>query len=137
CFYVLCTLIMYSSTMQGQPTSDNTRWHGFKQETFRIDSVPAFVVIPSKALPGNPWIWRSSSPEFHVAIDSILVSRGFYLAFLNYKDLLGQPSLMQLWDKFYEYLVSEKKFSPKPALEGTVQGSLCSFAWSKRNPDKI
>lgn len=112
-------------------------WHGFQKIDFQVDGTPAYIVTPAKPLAGNPWLWRSYSPEFHVAIDSILVSRGFHLAFLNYKDLFGQPTLMQLWDNFYEYLVSEKQFSPKPALEGAVRGSLCEFAWAKRNPDKV
>jgi len=131
-----CTLIFLSISSQAQ-VNESTTWHGFQKINFTIDSTSAYIVKPSTPLPGNPWLWRAYSPEFHVAIDSILVTRGFHLAFLNYKDLFGQPALMQLWDKFYTYLVNEKQFSPKPALEGAVRGSLCEFAWAKRNPDKV
>lgn len=114
-------------------------WHGFKKETFKIDTASAYIVVPEKPLPGNIWLWRSYSPEFHVEIDSILVTRGVHLAFLNInnKELYGQPDLMKQWEKFYNYLVTEKKFSPKPALEGAVRGSLCEFAWAKLHPDKV
>ncbi len=122
---------------QAQVSDSNTYWHGFQKINFLIDSTPAYIVQPQTPLPGNPWIWRSNAPEFHMQIDSILVSRGFHLAFINYKDLYGQPALMQLWDKLYEYLVHEKQFFPKPALEGAVRGSLCQFAWAKRNPGKV
>jgi sialidase-1 len=135
---IISLFIIFSTlSASSQNPGTSTTWHGFEKLNFKIDSTPGYIVQPSKPLPGNPWIWRSYSPEFHTTIDSLLVSRGFYLAYLDYKHLFGQPALMQLWDKFYEYLVSQKKFSSKPALEGAVRGSLCEFAWAKRNPDKV
>lgn len=133
----ILTLLIPVFQLSAQPTETTSYWHGFQQTDFIFEGTSAYIVKPSKALAGNPWLWRSYSPEFHVDIDSILVSRGFHLAFLNYKDLFGQPKLMQLWDNFYAYLVKEKHFSPKPALEGAVRGSLCEFAWAKRNPGKV
>ena len=114
-------------------------WHGFRKEVFKVDTAQAYIVVPEKPLPGNPWLWRSYSPEFHVEIDSILVTKGFHLAFLNVnsKELYGQPALMTIWDQFYDQLVKEKKFSPWPALEGAVRGSLCEFAWAKKHPDRV
>lgn len=136
-FILLIILTCLCILSQAQINDSNATWHGFQKINFKIDGTSAYIVKPPTPLPGNPWLWRAYSPEFHVAIDSILVTQGFYLAFLNYKDLFGQPALMQLWDKFYTYLVNEKQFSPKPALEGAVRGSLCEFAWAKRNPDKV
>ncbi|MEO5995545.1 MAG: GDSL-type esterase/lipase family protein [Chitinophagaceae bacterium] len=133
----ILVIIVSTISLSAQTNETPGTWHGFKKTGFQIDNTPAYIVTPDNPLPGNPWLWRSYSPEFHVAIDSILVTRGFHLAFLNYKELFGQPKLMQLWDNFYDYLVREKHFSPKPALEGAVRGSLCEFAWAKQNPDKI
>ena len=44
---------------------------------------------------------------------------------------------MDIWNKFYVYLVNEKKFAKKPALSGAVRGSLCEFAWAKLYPDRV
>jgi hypothetical protein len=136
---VFFSMLLLSNDLAAQATADSAKWHGFKKINFSIDTFPAYIVQPQKALKGNPWLWRSYSPDFHIEIDSILVTKGFYVAFLNInnKDLYGQPALMLLWEKFYNYLVNEKHFSPAPALEGAVRGSLCEFAWARLHPDKL
>lgn len=129
---LLCVCLMHNA--QSQET-----WHGFRKQSFKIDTTSAYIVIPEKPLPGNPWLWRTYSPEFHVDIDSLLVTRGFHIGFINVnnKELYGQSALMPVWEKFYNYVVTEKKLSPKPALSGAVRGSLCEFAWAKLHPDKL
>ncbi len=114
-------------------------WHGFKKVSFKIDTASAYIVVPEKPMAGNPWLWRTYSPEFHTEIDSLLVLRGFHIAYINInnKFLYGQPSLMDIWNKFYGYLVNEKKLATKPALSGAVRGSLCEFAWAKLYPDRV
>lgn len=134
CIAIACTITIFATAQEKAPT-----WHGFQQQTFKIDTTSAYIIVPPKPLPGNPWLWRTYSPEFHIEIDSILVTRGFYIGFINVnnKELYGQPALMQIWEKFYQYLVTEKKLSTKPALSGAVRGSLCEFAWAKLHPDKL
>ncbi len=136
CFLLLLLGASFAATAQKK---DATTWHGFKRVNFKIDTISAYIVVPEKPLPGNPWLWRSFSPDFHIDIDSLLVTRGFYIAFLDVdsKQLYGQPSLMDRWEKFYNYLVKEKHFSAKPALTGAVRGTLCEFAWAKLHPDKV
>ena len=120
-------------------SNNNESWHGFKKVSFKIDTASAYIVVPEKPLTGNPWLWRTYSPEFHIEIDSLLVLRGFHIAYININNklLYGQPSLMDIWNKFYVYLVNEKKFAKKPALSGAVRGSLCEFAWAKLYPDRV
>ena len=137
--YSLLVLFFLPVVMLAQNAAPANTWHGFKKVNFKVDTFSAYIVVPEKPLPGNLWLWRSYSPEFHVELDSILVTRGVHLAFLNVnnKDLYGQPDLMKLWDKFYTYLITEKKFAAKSALEGAVRGSLCEFAWAKLHPDRV
>ena len=109
----------------------------FKRRSLKL--ILGYIVKPEKPLPGNPWLWRTYSPEFHIEIDSILVSRGFHIGFLNVnaKELYGQPNLIKLWEKFYAYVTTQKKLSLKPALSGAVRGSLCAFAWAKKHPMQL
>ena len=136
-FSIFCLFTIITTTAQEKKAADN--WHGFQQQHFKIDTTSAYIVIPQNPLPGNPWLWRTYSPEFHIEIDSILVTRGFHIGFINVnnKELYGQPALMTIWEKFYDYLVTAKKLSTKPALSGAVRGSLCEFAWAKLHPDKL
>ncbi len=129
-------IILYGNA-QGKEASGS--WHGFKKLPFKIDTAEAYLVVPEKPMEGNPWLWRTYSPEFHTEIDSILLLKGFHIAYININNkwLYGQPALMEVWKKFYEYLVVEKKMSKKPALSGAVRGSLCAFAWAKLYPDKV
>jgi sialidase-1 len=70
-------------------------------------------------------------------MDSILLERGFHIAYINTNDLYGHPQAMMAWDNFYEYLVQEKQFAPKVALEGVSRGGLYVYGWAKRNPAKV
>ena len=134
---MLVMLTFFSAYSQSDHAAET--WHGFKKISFKLDTASAYIVVPEKPLAGNPWLWRTYSPEFHTEIDSLLVLRGFYIGYINInnKFLYGQPSLMNIWNQFYLYLVNEKKLSPKPALSGAVRGSLCEFAWAKMYPQRV
>lgn len=93
-------------------------WKGFERVSFKIDNHNAYYVKPTKALEGNPWIWRASFPEWHTEMDSLLLSKGFHVVFVNVDNQYGSPAAMQIWDKAYDYLVDSLYFAPKVALEG-------------------
>lgn len=139
--FLFSTMLVLFSIFSANSQTDNATetWHGFKKISFKIDTASAYIVVPEKPLVGNPWLWRTYSPEFHTAIDSLLVLRGFHIGYINInnKFLYGQPALMTIWNQFYLYLVNEKKLSPKPALSGAVRGSLCEFAWAKMYPQRV
>lgn len=134
---MLVLVTIFSANSQSNQATET--WHGFKKISFKVDTASAYIIVPDKPLAGNPWLWRTYSPEFHTEIDSLLVLRGFYIGYINInnKFLYGQPSLMNIWNQFYLYLVNEKKLSPKPALSGAVRGSLCEFAWAKMYPQRV
>ncbi len=114
-----------------------SQWHGFQKNEFSLQGAQGYFVAPEKPLPGNPWVWRAHFPDWHIAIDSILLSRGFHVAYINTNDLFGHPKAMMLWDDFYHYLVDNHHFAPKVALEGVSRGGLYVYGWAKRNPDKV
>ncbi|GAB3933872.1 SGNH/GDSL hydrolase family protein [Larkinella terrae] len=126
-----------SLVLQAQPSEKNSLWHGFDRVDFTLNNVPARYVKPRKPLPGNPWVWRAHFPDWHVEMDSMLLERGFHIAYINTNDLYGHPKAMMIWDDFYQHLVSEKGFSPKVALEGVSRGGLYVYGWAKRNPAKV
>lgn len=134
---MLVLVTIFSANSQSNQATET--WHGFKKISFKVDTASAYIVVPEKPLAGNPWLWRTYSPEFHTEIDSLLVLRGFHIGYINInnKFLYGQPSLMNIWNQFYLYLVNEKKLSPKPALSGAVRGALCEFAWAKLYPQRV
>ncbi|AYL96446.1 SGNH/GDSL hydrolase family protein [Mucilaginibacter celer] len=119
-----------------QKTTTNS-WKGFERVNLSIGRHSAYYVNPKKSLPGNPWIWRASFPDWHTNIDSILLTRGFHVAFVNVDDQYGSPYALQVWDVFYKYLITTQGFATKVALEGVSRGGLYVYGWAKRNPDKV
>jgi len=138
-FTIICSLILFTigvSNAQSVPDTKTDTWKGFERVHFTIDGHQAYLVKPAKALEGNPWVWRASFPDWHTEMDSLLLARGFYLAYVSVDDQYGSPQAMQVWDQLYSYLMS-KALSSRPALEAVSRGGLYALAWAKRNPDKV
>jgi sialidase-1 len=99
-------------------------WHGFARQKFDFEGREAWIVQPEKPLEGKPWIWKAYFPDWHTDMDSILLQRGFHLAYLETNDMFGSPVAMQLWNRFHSWM-SKNGFAEKVALEGIAAG----FAW--------
>lgn len=134
-------LIITVQTSYGQTYSIHNikedKWHNFERKTFTFNQHKVWIVQPKKALEGNPWIWKAYFPDWHTSIDSILLSKGFHLAYIEANNLFGSPTAMNIWDQFYTYLVNEKGFAHKVALEGISRGGLYVYNWAKRNPLQV
>lgn len=111
-------------------------WHGFARQKFDFEGREAWVVQPEKPLEGKPWIWKAYFPDWHTDMDSILLQRGFHLAYLETNDMFGSPVAMQLWNRFHSWM-SKNGFAEKVALEGISRGGLYVYNWAKRNPLKV
>jgi sialidase-1 len=112
-------------------------WQGFEKVQLKFGGYDAYYVKPAHPLPGNPWVWRTSFPDWHTQMDSILLAKGFYVAFINVDNQYGGPEAMKFYDVFYTYLTRQQAFAPKVALEAVSRGGLYAYAWAKRNPDKV
>ncbi|BAU54098.1 GDSL-type esterase/lipase family protein [Mucilaginibacter gotjawali] len=123
--------------VKAQEKPQSGLWKGFEKIAVSIDGHNAYYVKPAHALPGNPWVWRASFPDWHTDMDSILLTRGFYIAYINVDNQYGSPQSLQVWDKFYNYLITKMSFAPKVALEAVSRGGLYAYGWAKRNPDKV
>lgn len=111
-------------------------WHGFEREHFAFNGRTAWLVKPKSALSGNPWVWRAHFPDWHTDVDSILLSHGFHIAYINTNDMFGSPAAMQIWDTFHEHMVAKRGLAERVALEGVSRGGLYIYNWAKRNPLK-
>lgn len=126
-----------SSHAQQISNSQSDYKYGFERIRFEFDGREAWYIKPVKPLYGNPWIWRAHFPNWHTKIDSLLLVRGFHIAYINTNNMFGSPVAMQVWDKFYNYLTTEKQFAEKVVLEGVSRGGLYVYGWAKRNPSKV
>ena len=112
-------------------------WHGFTKYDFQIDRRNARIVIPDKAAPGKPWVWRACFPDWHYQMDSILIRKGFHVVYIDTDELLGSPGCVEIWNNFYNYLITQYGLNKKVALEGVSRGGLYVFNFAKKYPERI
>lgn len=112
-------------------------WKGFQRYDFQFEGRDARLVMPKQALAGKPWIWRARFPNWHTEADSLLLTEGFHLAYINTNNGFGSPESMEIWDRFYSFLQKEYQLHPKVALMGVSRGGLFVYNWAKRNVDKV
>lgn len=116
---------------------EETEWKGFTRYNFKFEGRDSHVTLPENPLRGNPWVWRARFPGWHTEMDSLLLSEGFHVAYVNTDNMYGSPAAVAVWDRFYNYLTTEWKLHPKVALEGVSRGGLFIYNWAKRNPEKV
>jgi len=135
---LMCLLFISNVFAQNQrDTTYTDQRQGFEREHFVFQGRKAWLIKPAKGLEGKPWVWRAHFPDWHTEVDSILLSEGFHIVYLNTNDMFGSNAAMQIWDAFYEYMVRQRGFSPIVALEGVSRGGLYVYQWAKRNPLKV
>lgn len=126
-------------TINAQVVTDQKEsdWKGFKRRAFRLNGNEAWYAEPRTPLPGKPWVWRAYFPDWHTDMDSMLLAKGVYIAYIKASDRFGHSGAVNLWDDFYDYLVTRLHFAARPALEAVSRGGLYAYAWAKRNPSKV
>jgi len=112
-------------------------WNGYDQFHFSVAERKCYVVVPKKAAPGKPWVWRARFPHCHAEMDIALVGKGYHIAYLDVAGLFGSPQAVNYGDEFYEYLTKQHGLAAKPALEGVSRGGLFVYNWAAKNPDKV
>ena len=122
---------------QADRTSKVDAWKGYERQHFEIQGRPAWVVIPLKAAPGRPWIWRARFPGFHAEMDHQLVGHGFHIAYVDVAGLFGAPPAMEVGDAFYHEVVKRYQLSTRPVMEGVSRGGLFVYHWAMRHPEKV
>ncbi len=112
-------------------------WHGFQKYEFDFAHHTAHIVLPEKSLAGNPWVFRARFPNWHYQMDSILLSEGFAIAYINTNNQFGSPRAVEVWNRFYNYLTKVRNFNKKVSLEGVSRGGLFIYNFAKKYPERI
>jgi sialidase-1 len=117
----------------GQKTS----WKGFSRYDFEFKGRACRVVCPDKPAAGNPWIWNARFPDWHTDIDSILLTQGFFVTYINTDEFNGSPEGVGIWDEYFRYLTTTFGLENKAALEGISRGGLYVYNFAKKYPWRV
>ncbi|ULQ51412.1 right-handed parallel beta-helix repeat-containing protein [Flavihumibacter fluvii] len=112
-------------------------WMGFDRIDFEIAGRNCLLVAPKRAAKNNPWIWRTEFFGHEPQGDSMLLANGYHVAYMDVFNMYGAPVGLDLMDKFYAFLTSEKQLNKKVVLEGFSRGGLFAFNWAARNPSQV
>ena len=134
CFVQISTI---AQTEKEKSSSHESEWKGFKRLEFDFENTTATITFPKELKDNNPWVWRAHFPSFHAETDSILVSEGYVVAFVNTNNRFGSPGAMKIWDKFYTFVIEKYNLKSKVALFGISRGGLYVYNWAKKNPEKV
>ena len=104
---------------------------------FRLDGIrgAVSVIVPVKAAPGNPWVYRADFVTPQSLVDIDLLGKGFHIVVGPVPTDTNGPVLEQ-WNAVYEYLV-DHGLSRKAVLEGSGGAAGETYAWAIANPDKV
>ncbi|MBN8859613.1 MAG: alpha/beta hydrolase [Sphingobacteriales bacterium] len=116
--------------------NQETVWKGFKRRDTIIAGRDALVIYPHKKAKGTPWIWRTEFFGHEPQADSVLLTKGFHLVYIDVQNMYGAPKALNIMTDFYNYLVNEEHLHKKPVLEGFSRGGLFAMNWAAQNPDK-
>ncbi|MEG3023487.1 MAG: GDSL-type esterase/lipase family protein [Akkermansia sp.] len=133
----VCATACVVSEARAIDTAAESQWQGMKRLDFKVADRPCLLIVPDKALPGNPWIWRTEFFDAFPAADIELAKRGFHVGYMNMEDMYGSPQAMKLMDAYYTHVKKEYKLSAKPILEGFSRGGLYAFNWAALRPQCV
>jgi sialidase-1 len=114
-----------------------TTWKSFTRYDFDFRGRSCRVVCPDNPAAGNPWIWNARFPDWHTDIDSILLSRGFFVTYINTDEFNGSPEGVRVWDEYFRYLTTTFGLENVVALEGISRGGLYVFNFAKKYPWRV
>lgn len=117
--------------------STKSDWHGFACYEFTVDQKPVRLVVPDTAAPGTPWVWHGEFFGHKPAPDIELLKQGYHIAYMKIPDMLGSPTAVAHWNRFYDVLTKQIGLAKKPALVGLSRGGLYCYNWAAANPDKV
>lgn len=120
------------------PDATRDQWHGHERHRFRFEGADAWVVVPERALAGNPWSWCLIFPDAFTERCAApqLVSRGFHHAFLDVGNTFGAPAALATLGRFHDELV-RRGLAAKPALVGISRGGLFAHRYAAEHPGRV
>lgn len=126
-------IIAFSLTIKAQETD----YHGFKCLDFKFEGQDAKIVFPEKADAGRHWIWRARFWGHEPQTEIALLKKGFHVVYIDAAEYCGNQEAVNLWNHFYNYLISQYQLNPKAVLEGFSRGGLYVYNWGSENVTKV
>jgi len=132
--FILSALLAFQTV---KSHAQETLYHGFKCQNFKFEGHDAKFVFPAIAEEQRHWIWRALYWGHEPQTEIALLEKGFHVVHLYIPGNNWHSDAVRLWNKFYDYLISNYQLNPKTVLEGMSKGGLYIYSWGSQNPEKV
>lgn len=116
---------------------EKSEYRGYPRYDFKLEGRDAVVIIPENRPEGNPWMWRPAFFGAFPSIDDALLDAGFTIAYYDNTFEWARPEAMESGEKFYQLMVNEYGFSPKPVMNGLSRGGYYSLRRAELYPETV
>lgn len=130
-------LLLVSALCCCQPNRTQFWYGDSARKEFAVAGQNCQLYVPETPAPGRPWVWRTEFLGEFPQVDSVLLTKGYHVAYINVQNMYGAPKAMILMDSLYDYLTHHEELSRKPTLEGFSRGGLFALNWAYEHPDRV
>ena len=116
----------------------------FQRERFTVADRPAFVIRPTKTVPGpTPWVMYAPTfdgrlpGEAETWMFRRFLARGIAIAGVDVGESFGSPRGRETYNALHKRLVAEEGFGKRACLLARSRGGLMLYCWAADNPDKV
>ncbi len=133
---MVAMVLLMGQSVQAKAQEDQL-WHGYETLDSVMNGHSYKIVFPDIPNENRDWIWRARFWGHEPQTDLALLEQGFHVAYIEVGGLFGNEQAIEIWDAFYEELISEYQLNPKVVLEGLSRGGLIVYNWANLNADKL
>lgn len=113
------------------------RWHEKRALHVRVGDRVGTLVIPDKAAPGKPWVFRVGSLQHDPQILLPLLEEGWHAASVELPNTYGTEATLAVMEAFQQLITEKHGLNAKSVLECYGSGSSAAFAYAAFHPERV
>ncbi len=111
-------------------------FYGFEGYEFTFQDRDAKIVVPQKAAPGHPWVWRARFWGHEPQVEIALLERGFHVVYCDVVESFLNNEALSIWNGFYQ-LLTKAGLSNKSVMVGMSRGGIYVYRWAATYPERV
>ena len=142
--FILLAVAVSAVHAQDRRREGVKQWRPLPGETFEVGGKAAFLVRPTKAAAGKPWIlyaptFKNSTPNEKDEgwMFQRFLEAGIAIAGIEVGESYGSPDGRAAFNALYEKLTKDHGLSKKLSLLARSRGGLMVYNWAAENPEKV
>ena len=112
-------------------------WEGYELETGSFLDYEYGIVLPEKAAPGKPYVWRTEFFGAFPSVDLAMLRNGYAVIYYRISDKYGSPEAVKLMAAFQPFIQGKYGLASRAVLFGFSRGGLYALHYGAAYPERI